>query len=130
QTERFRHRAFESLLAASADARSKLASRKAHQLGEHALEVAASDVERSLTLAAMGNAAQDQYEGDEAWRCYREAADARHAAGTERTEDRLELAMLCARTCEIPTRWPGSMRVVPEKEEVRGYLDLGLRTAP
>src|SRR5437588_7565523 len=130
ETERLRTRAFRSLLAASADARSKLASGKAHQLGGHALEIAADDAERARGLAAMGNAAQDQYEGDEAYRCFRDAADALHAAGTERTEDRLELAMLCAKACEVPTRWPGSMRVVPDRREVRRYLDLGLRPAP
>jgi hypothetical protein len=130
QAERLRSRAFESLLAASADARSKLASRKAQRLGEHALEFARNEVERSLALAAMGYAAQDQYEGDDAWRCFREAADARLAAGAESADDRLALAMLCAKASEIPTRWPGSMRTVPDQQVVRDYVDLGFRMIP
>jgi class 3 adenylate cyclase/tetratricopeptide (TPR) repeat protein len=130
ETERLRTRAFESLLAASSDARSKLASSKAHRLGEHALELAADAAERARALAAMGNAAQDQYDGDEAWHCYREAAEARLSAGTETVEDRLELAMLCARASEVPMRWPGSMRSPPDQTEVRRYLDLGLSIVP
>jgi class 3 adenylate cyclase/tetratricopeptide (TPR) repeat protein len=130
ESERLRARAFESLLAASSDARRKLASTKAHRLAGHALEFAMDDAERSVALGAMGNASQDQYDGDEAWRCFREGADAREAAGAETTAERLELAMLCARAVEVPTRWPGSMRTLPDEQEVRQCLDLGLRVAP
>jgi class 3 adenylate cyclase/tetratricopeptide (TPR) repeat protein len=129
ETERLRAMAFESLLAASRDARRKLASTKAHGLAGHALEFALDDAERSVALGAMGNASLDQYDGDEAWRCFREGADVREAAGVETGGERLELAMLCARAVDIPTRWPGSMRTPPDEHEVRHYLELGLRVA-
>jgi tetratricopeptide (TPR) repeat protein len=125
-----RLRAFEYLLVASADARSKLASQRAHGLGEQALEIATTNVERARAFEAMGQAAQDQYEGDEAWRCYRQAADARADEGATTDEERVQLAMTCARACEVPTRWPGSMRQVPDQSEVRRYLDLGLSLVP
>ena len=122
--------AFGTLLAASAHARSKLASRTAAQLGERALDIAEGHIERARSLEAMGYAAQDQYEGDEAWRCFRQAAEARAAAGPETDEERDALAMACAGACETPTRWPGSMRSAVTEEEVRRYLKMAFDALP
>ncbi len=122
-----RTKAFMYLLDASRDTRSKLVSRKALRLGEQALAFAADDLERSVALEVMGEACQDQYEGDLAFRYFREAADARLAAAPE---DRSRIAYLCARTCEVPCRWPGSMRTNASMEDVARYLDLGMSLVP
>jgi class 3 adenylate cyclase len=128
--EELRGKAFEYLISASRDARSKLASSKAKVLGEQALALAEGDLERARCLEAIGDAAQDQYEGDEAWRCFSQAARARKASTENEDEARFALAMTCARACETPTRWPGSMRAAPDEAEVRELLDLGFEVAP
>jgi len=126
-TSVLRAKAFAYLLEASRDARSKLVSEKAHRLAEQALSLAADDLERSQALEAAALAYLDQYEGDLAWRYFREAADARLAGAPN---DARGIAYLCARACETPTRWPGSMRRVPSEQEVARYLELGLAYAP
>ena len=40
------------------------------------------------------------------------------------------VADLSARACDMPTRWPGSMRTLPPEEEVRACLELGLSYLP
>jgi hypothetical protein len=40
------------------------------------------------------------------------------------------VADLAGRACDMPTRWPGSMRTVPSEEEVRTCLDLGMAYLP
>jgi tetratricopeptide (TPR) repeat protein len=40
------------------------------------------------------------------------------------------VSYLCARTAEMPTRWPGSMRTVPSEEEVKRILEIGLSYLP
>jgi class 3 adenylate cyclase len=128
--EELRGKAFEYLVSASADARSKLASAKAIALGEQALAIARGDLERARALEALGQAAQDQYDGDAAWRFFSQAAEARANEAGDDEEARLALAMSCARACEEPTRWPGSMRTVPDEAETRRFLELGLRVVP
>jgi class 3 adenylate cyclase/tetratricopeptide (TPR) repeat protein len=128
--EDLRIKAFQYLIKASRDARSKLASSKAKALGEQALAIAEGNLERARALEAVGDAAQDQYQGDEAWRCFKQAAEARRAITGDDPDSRFALAMTCARACETPTRWPGSMRGLAEEETVRGLLELGFRVAP
>ncbi|HMC37487.1 MAG TPA: AAA family ATPase, partial [Actinomycetota bacterium] len=128
--EELRGKAFEYLVSASTDARSKLASTKAISLAEQALAIARGDLERARALEAVGQAAQDQYDGDAAWRSFGQAADARAKVTGDDEETRLALAMTCARACEEPTRWPGSMRTVPDEVETRRFLELGLRVVP
>ncbi len=84
-------------------------------------------VERSEAIEALAEALHDDYRGDEAFRCFREAADLRLAGAPE--DDR-RIAYLCARTVEIPTRWPGIMMRVPADEEVVPYLELGMSHLP
>jgi class 3 adenylate cyclase len=115
--------AFEHLLLASADARSKLALRKAEHLAEHALELAGDDLERSLALEALGEAFYTDFRGDDAWQAFRQAAEARLSGDPS---DRHAIAHLCARAVEIPTRWPGIMKNLPAPEEVRLLLARGL----
>ena len=128
--EELRGKAYETLIAASRDARSKLASTKARALGEQAVGIADGNVELARALEAIGDAAQDQYEGSEAWRCFSQGVEARLAVEHEHADARYALARTCARACEVPTRWPGSMRAVPDEDEVRRFLDLGFEVVP
>ncbi len=121
-----REKAFTYLVEAAQDARSKLVSEKAVRLAEQALGVAEGDGERSRALGIMGQASQDSYEGDDAWRYLREAADAAQRAGAPPEL----VAYICSRAVETPTRWPGSMRGRATEDEVRRYLDLGLSLVP
>ena len=122
-----RGKAFEALLRASNDARSKLVVKKAQRMAQEAVTLAADDTERSTALDALAQAFFANYEGDMAWRYFREAADARLSA-VQGTDARA--AYLCARAAEMPTRWPGSMRTVPPADEVRRYIDAGIARLP
>jgi class 3 adenylate cyclase/tetratricopeptide (TPR) repeat protein len=115
--------AFAALIRASHDARSKLVIKKAQRMAQEAVALAADDSERATALEALAEAFFANYEGDMAWRYFREAADARLSA--TKGVDALA-AYLCARAAELPTRWPGSMRTIPPAEEVRRYIDTGL----
>lgn len=122
QVESLRGRAFRSLLDACEEARRRFAVQKAVRLGERALALASSSLDRAEALEKVGIVAISDYRGDLAWRSLREAADLRtnHVA-----EDRIGITRLCARAVEVPTRWPGSMRELPSETEVRRYIDLG-----
>jgi class 3 adenylate cyclase len=122
-----RGKAFAALVRASDDARSKLVIKKAQRMAQEAVTLAADDTERASALEALAQAFFAEYEGDMAWRYFREAADARLSAaeGIDAFA-----AYLCARAAEIPTRWPGSMRTVPPAEEVRWYIDAGFARLP
>ncbi len=122
-----RLKAFGFLLRASADARSKMVLRKAEQTAEEALSLAASELERSLALEALAETFLMDYRGDLAWRYFHEAADARLVATPE---DGKAIAYLCARAVDVPTRWPGSMRHVPDESVVHAYLEKGIAHLP
>jgi class 3 adenylate cyclase/tetratricopeptide (TPR) repeat protein len=124
--EQHRRKAFEYLLLASGEARSKLALGKARQLAEQGVSVAGSELERALAFEALGEACVADFRGDDAWRSFRAAADAR-LGGTP--DDRRAIAYICARAVEVPTRWPGVMRDLPTPDEVRPYLATGLEHA-
>ena len=124
--ERLRRKAFEYLLLASTDAWSKLVVQKAERLAELASSIAATDAERAEALEALGNAYQANYQGNLAYRYFKEAADIRLAGVPE---DARAIARICARTVEVPLRWPGSMATLPAESEVAPYLEIGLRHA-
>ena len=126
QVEHLRRKTLDALLAASAEARSKMLLEKARTFGEAALAVASGAHERSLALEALGLTALWDYRGDGAWRNLSEAVEERLAAGIESGES---LAMLCARAVEPPTRWPASMSDPPSAAEVDRYVELGFANA-
>src|SRR6266508_1256459 len=104
------------------------ALKRAERFGEEALHLARDDHERSIALEALGDAFLTDYVGDLAWKYYRESAHAR-AAVAEVSND-LKVAYLCARACEVPTRWPGSMRRIPDSADVEPLLALGMSHLP
>ena len=123
-----RRKAFEYLVTASGENRSKQVLKRAQRFAEEALRLASDDRERSVALEALGDAFLTDYVGDLAWKYYREAAHAR-AAAAEGSYDP-KVAYLCARACEVPTRWPGSMRRIPGPAEVEPLLALGMSHLP
>lgn len=129
ETERLRQRAFRHSLLAANEAGSKLALRQAERLAENALSLAEGPLERSRALQTLGMTFFHDYEGDRAWRCFREAIDLL----TDRTEgsDSVSqpLAGLCAVALEMVTRAPGTMRHRVSREEGERYLEIGLSAA-
>jgi class 3 adenylate cyclase len=127
EAERLRMKAFGYLLDASTDARRREVVKKAQRLADDALGFAVGPLERSLALDTMGRAYYADFDGDPAWRCFLEAAQVR--AGAVPPPDAV-VADLCGRACDMPTRWPGSMRSLPDEEQVRECLELGRSYLP
>ncbi|MFL5737320.1 MAG: adenylate/guanylate cyclase domain-containing protein [Actinomycetota bacterium] len=127
ELEDLRATAFRHLLAASKDARGKLLLTPAQRFAREALALSGTDLERSIAHDALAEAFLANYDGDPAWVNWRKAADTRRRATPE---DREAIAYLLARACEMPTRWPGSMRSLPTEEQVRADLDLALSFLP
>jgi class 3 adenylate cyclase/tetratricopeptide (TPR) repeat protein len=123
-----RRKAFGYLVAASGESRSKQVLKRAERFGEEALRLATDDQERSVALEALGDAFLTDYVGDLAWKYYREAAHARASVADASSDPKV--AYLCARACEVPTRWPGSMRRLPSPMEVEPLLALGMSHLP
>ncbi|MFN8234103.1 MAG: adenylate/guanylate cyclase domain-containing protein [Actinomycetota bacterium] len=122
-----RTRAVDWLVRASEDARRRLALATSRRLAEQAIEMAGTPSERVRALEALGEAAFTSSLGDTGWNAFREAAlllaDTPDADGDH-------VAYLAARACEVPQRWPGSMRGVPGEAEVQAIYDLGLGALP
>jgi class 3 adenylate cyclase len=127
EIEDLRTRALGHLLAASEDARSKMALSKAQTVAEQAIGLAQSTRERALAEEAAGLAYLLDYRGSDAWRHLSEATE--HALAMEPPDPELVARTAC-RAVEVPTRWPGSMWERPEETAVRRLLDEGLAAAP
>jgi hypothetical protein len=116
------------LLRASRDSLRRLGIRKAQRFAEQAMELAASGAERVDALEAMAEACFDAYEGDLAWRYFREAAEVLSRSEPDAGE---RIAYLAARACEVPQRWPGSIRgTPPAEEEATEVYELGRAALP
>ena len=116
------------LLRASNDGRRRLVLPKAQRMADEALGLAEDDLERVDCLEALAEAFFDDYKGDLAWRYFREAAELRSRTAPT---DGARVAYLAVRGCEVPLRWPGSIRGAPVPEsEVRALSELGLAAAP
>jgi class 3 adenylate cyclase len=116
------------LLRASHDALRRLGIRKAQRLAEQAMDLAEADGDRVAALEAMAEASFDAYEGDLAWRYFREAAFLLSASAGAEGE---RVAYLAARACEVPQRWPGSIRGAPPSEpEAAEVYELGRAWLP
>jgi class 3 adenylate cyclase/tetratricopeptide (TPR) repeat protein len=127
-TEELRVAAFKWLLRASDEARRRLVAGKAQRLAGEALDLASGDLERTDALEALGHAFFIYSSGDLAWRYYREAAFT--CAGAE-PPDGKRVARLAALGCDVPVRWPGSLRgEVPAEETVRELWELGMAHLP
>jgi class 3 adenylate cyclase/tetratricopeptide (TPR) repeat protein len=115
-------------LVASRTARKRVIFRKAERLAAAALDLAVGDAERTDALESLGKVELNLAQGDLAYRYFREAMDT-----CERMEplDGPRVAYLCARACEIPQRWPGSLRgALPPEAEVQAILERGFAALP
>jgi class 3 adenylate cyclase/tetratricopeptide (TPR) repeat protein len=130
EVERLRERAFRYALLAANEAGSKLALEQAERFAGNALSLAAGPLERSRALETLGMTYFHHYEGDRAWRSFKEAIDLRTEAPTGSAEgDARSLARLCAVALEMVTRAPGIMRQRVTREEGERYLEIGLTAA-
>ena len=125
--DELRRRSLHAALAASAEARNRMLLAKANAFAEAALDVAADAHERSLALEALGLCALWHYRGDDAWRHLSRAVDERLAASRDSGED---LAMLCARAVESPTRWPASMAEQPDRRTLWPAMSRSASSTP
>jgi tetratricopeptide (TPR) repeat protein len=121
-----RQKAFRYLLDAARASRTKLALDSAVRLAEQGLSVAAFDLERAEALESLGDAYINGYQGTLAYGSFREAMDVRARVDPE---DRIAITRLSAKALEVPTRWPGSMDVIPDHGEAAPMLERGLANA-
>ena len=96
---------FRYALLAANEAGSKLALEQAERYAESALSVATGPSERSRALEILGIAYFHDYQGDRAWRSFKEAIDllTGDEAGSS-GEDPRRIARLCAVALEMATR--------------------------
>jgi hypothetical protein len=125
ELDRLREKTFQYALLASEEARGKLALKAAEREAELGVSLAASPLERSQALEALGEAYFLDSEGDRAWQCLKEAVDLRLTGEA----DPREIARLCAKALEVPTRGRGAMRSRLAREEAAPYLEAGMASA-
>jgi len=127
--EALRQGAFRFSLLAANEAGAKLALRQAERFAETALSLAEGPLERSRALETLGMTFFHDYEGDRAWRCFREAIDLLtvDTGGSDAVSQ--QLAGICAVALEMATRAPGTMRHRVSREEGQRYLEIGLSAA-
>ncbi|HEY7738105.1 MAG TPA: AAA family ATPase [Candidatus Limnocylindria bacterium] len=125
-----RSRAVELLYEAAWEAARHLATDRARERATIGLELAIGPLERARGLEILVSLDLWSDEGDAAWREAKEAVDLRVAAGPTTDEDRRAIAAGCGRALSIPTRWPGLMRHLPNREDAAAYLALGLSLLP
>jgi class 3 adenylate cyclase/tetratricopeptide (TPR) repeat protein len=126
EVERLRRRGFEALYTASREARRRFVVEAALRYAEHAVAIAATDLERAEAVEALAQGYFTDYQGTLAYQSFREALALRLRTSAD---DRTAIARLCAEVLEIPTRWPGSMHLIPPNEEVEPLLEMGLANA-
>jgi class 3 adenylate cyclase len=123
-----REHALHWLRAASDAARRRLALRKAVRLAEEALALSETDLQRAESLEALGVAHFNGYAGDPAYEALVEATRVR-ARGVP--EDGRSIARVVGLACELPIRWPGSMKErLPKEEAVQALMELGFANLP
>ena len=112
EREALRAAAFENLVAASRDARRRLALEKAVHLAEEAGSIAETRRRAFPRPRAARRRTLPAYNGEPAWAAYGRAIEIQPR---ETEEDRRRLARLCAKRADLPTRWPGSMSPCPRR---------------
>ncbi|HZR40627.1 MAG TPA: adenylate/guanylate cyclase domain-containing protein [Ktedonobacteraceae bacterium] len=85
----------------------------------------ADKLTQSRMLEKIGDAYTQRGNMDEAWQKYRQAL--RMATQSEEVVDDAYLLALYERLALLPTRWLAHFDTHPDMQEVRGYIDAGLR---
>jgi class 3 adenylate cyclase/tetratricopeptide (TPR) repeat protein len=122
QREEIRMRAVELLFEAAEEAGRMFAFDRARERLDIGLELATGALERARGLEAEARLELWQNDGDGAWASARKAVDLRVA---EVPGDRMAISRLCGLLLAIPTRWPGLMGNLPDRDDAERYLDLG-----
>jgi predicted ATPase/class 3 adenylate cyclase len=101
---------------------------RAIQAYSEALELLNDSDAEALTLAQMheklGDAYAQRFNGDEAWQAYCRALELMTG---EQEADKFMLLNLYGRLAELPTRWLATFNHLPDFQEVRSYIDMGLQ---
>ncbi len=122
-----RERAVAWLIRASTSARLRSANKTAQHLALRAVDTARTDEERCRARVVLSDAYRQDALGELGWVTVLEAAEI--ADRSPDIEDGYA-ALLYARACEMPTRWPGMMTSAPSASDVAALLDRGFALAP
>ena len=120
--EDFRRRARAHYLTAAGNALRRFAIQQGERFARRAVELSESGAQRVEALEALGDLHYLAFNGDGAWRAYRDAL-------AELSDQETGFARLAGKAALFGARWIGSMHELPETEEVREMIDAGLRAA-
>ena len=124
EREPVRRKAFESLLAAGAQARRRFAIAKSVELHRQALTLAADDREKLRILEEIGDDHVSAYHGDDARAVYTQALDITSRVGAPEVH-----AAICAKLAEMMSSSPGAFRTSPDPDDVEQIIADGLARA-
>ncbi|GAC1432722.1 MAG: hypothetical protein NVS4B1_36260 [Ktedonobacteraceae bacterium] len=124
-----RRRAIKYLTLAGDQALNSYYTLRALQAYNDALELLLDPNADIPTLVAMyeklGDAFSQRSTQEEAWQAYRKAL--RFATGEGINPETVDVLYLYERLAELSTRWLGGFDTPPNAQEVRGYIDAGLK---
>ena len=120
--EDFRRRARVHFLTAASNALRRFAIQQGERFAQRAVELSEPGAQRVESLEALGDLHYLAFNGDGAWRAYREAL-------AELSDHEAGFARLAGKVALFGARWIGSTHELPEAEEVRAMIDAGLRAA-
>ncbi|MBD0328489.1 MAG: AAA family ATPase [Thermoleophilia bacterium] len=118
-----RTRARGLLLEAATNAHRRFAIQQSERFARRAVELSRGSAERVEALEALGDLYYLAYHGDAAWRAYGDAL-------AELADAAPPFARLAAKAALFGARWIGTMRELPEIDDVRRLIDAGLGAAP
>ncbi len=120
--DQLRRRARGYFLAAAEGALRHFAIPESERFARRAVELSADAPERVEALEALGDLHKRTFNGDGAWRAYRDALAALPPGDPA-------VARLAGKAGLFGARWVGTVLELPPVEEVRGILDAGLAAA-
>ncbi|MGH3103168.1 MAG: ATP-binding protein, partial [Gaiellaceae bacterium] len=120
--EAFRQQARAQYVMAAGNALRRFAIQQGERFAQRAVELSEPGTQRVEALEALGDLYYLAFNGDGAWRAYRDAL-------AELSDREAGFARLAGKAALFGARWLGSMHEFPETEEVRAMIDAGLRAA-
>jgi class 3 adenylate cyclase/tetratricopeptide (TPR) repeat protein len=120
--EDFRQKARTHYVMAAGNALRRFAIQQGERFAQRAIALSEPGTQRVEALEALGDLHYLAFNGDGAWRAYRDAL-------AELSEHEAGFARLAGKAALFGARWIGSMHELPETKEVRAMIDAGLRAA-
>jgi len=120
--EDFRQKARVHFVTAAENALRRFAIQQGERFAQRAVELSEPGSQRVEALEALGDLYYLAFNGDGAWRAYRDAL-------AELSDHEEGFARLAGKAGLFGARWVGSIHELPETEEVRAMIDAGLRAA-